>query len=108
MRGVLLGVALAAFLGAAPARAESPPPTRTATAPIDLDLGEAFVRARGDELLARGPEIERPLFARWWFWGLVGTLAAGVVTAGVVLSSGGTFEPEGELGTSRSSDWTRL
>ena len=33
---------------------------------------------------------------------------AGVVVTGVVLSSGGAFVPEGELGSSKTSDWGRF
>ena len=105
MRAVLVALLLLLLPALA---AATPPPVVTSTAPIPMRFDDAFVRARGAELDARGEDVKRPVLATWWFWGLVAAAAAGVVVTGVVLSSGGAFVPEGELGTSKTSDWMRF
>jgi hypothetical protein len=82
--------------------------TTTSTAPIPMRFDDAFIRARGDELVAQSEDVQRPILSEWWFWGLVAAAAAGVAITGVVLSSGGAFVPEGELGRSKTSDWMRF
>lgn len=85
-----------------------PPATRTSTAPIVVRFNEAFVRASEDDIAVESRKLERPIFAEWWFWSIVGVAAAGVVVSGVILSSGGTFVPDGELGNSSTSEWGRF
>lgn len=92
--------------------AEPAPPvatgTTTASAAAPMPMNLAFVRATGDELEVASRADSRPVFGEWWFWGVVGLALTGVVVTGVVLSSGGTFVPDGELGNSRTSDWGRF
>lgn len=111
-RPVALLAVTSALLAAPSAHAEppakAPGPTKTSTAPIPIRFDQAFVRARGDELSVASREADKPLFAEWWFWGAVGLVVSGVVVTGVVLSSGGTFVPDGELGNSSTADWNRF
>ncbi|MCA9549358.1 MAG: hypothetical protein KC933_04935 [Myxococcales bacterium] len=108
MRALLLAACLlGSSPDAAPQRAAGAV-TTTSTTPIPMRFDDAFIRARGEDLVARGEGVERPILAEWWFWGLVAAAAAGVVVTGVVLSSGGAFVPEGELGSSKTSDWGRF
>lgn len=107
MRRALLAAALA-LTSSATALGAEPAPTQTSTAPIQIDFDRAFVRATGEDLAVESRAVDRPIFAEWWFWSLVGVVVTGVVVSGVVLSSGGTFVPDGELGNSRTSDWNRF
>lgn len=105
-RAVLLAAALSFAAPAALAGTETA--TRTSTAPITIDFAHAFVRASGDELAVESRAVDKPLFGEWWFWGIVGVVTTGIVVSGVILSSGGTFVPDGELGNSNTSDWNRF
>lgn len=107
MRHAVL-LCLALCLAAPAAGAPTATATRTSTAPIAIDFEHAFVRASPDELAVESRELDRPLFGEWWFWGLVGVVTTGIVVSGVILSSGGSFVPDGELGNGSTSEWNRF
>lgn len=49
-----------------------------------------------------------PMITRPWFLAIAGAVAASVVAVGLVMSSGGDFVPEGELGNSKTDEWRRF
>lgn len=52
-------------------------------------------------------KTKNPVMGRWWFWIVVGVLAASALTTGVLITQKEEFVPQGELGTTRTDrDWT--
>lgn len=115
-----LAILLLFLLAPALARAEPPkamatattvattPAAGTSTSWVHLELNDAFLRASPDNLYVESRALEKPLLAEWWFWAAVAVGAAGLVATGVILSSGGTFAPAGELGDTTTADWMRF
>lgn len=96
------------LLLACPAFAEPGPATRTSTAPIQINFDESFVHAGPEDISVQSRGMQKPVFGEWWFWSIVGVAMSAVVVTGAVLSSGGTFVPDGELGNSNTSEWGRF
>ncbi len=99
---------LALLVAALPAFAQTAAKTATSTAPILTNFDESFVRAGPEDIAVQSRGMQKPVFGEWWFWSVVGLAMSAVVIGGVVMSSGGTFVPDGELGNSNTRDWGRF
>ena len=101
----LLGYSL---IASTPDRAFPIAITTATSATSSVSPGLDFTSARwADEEDIETEGYEGPIMGRWWFWVVVGTVATGLVTTGIVITQKEEFVPDGELGTTRTDrDWT--
>lgn len=86
-----------------PAQPEgTPPPGYTAAPPSAYPTAPGPAQQPAGTLVAQpgpAPEQSQPIYAKWWFWTIIGAVVVGGVVTAVALSSGGTSRPPCPMGT---------